>query len=59
MKLLELSTPQRQQRRIALDTLRMSEFGARIMGGMNHEEARAFLLSIGYTAAAIAKLEAA
>ena len=48
---------QRHQKRIALDTLRMSDIGARIMGGMDKPAAREFLRSIGYTAAQIAKME--
>jgi hypothetical protein len=36
----QLDVGARHQLRIARDTLKMSEFGARIMGGMNHAEAR-------------------
>ena len=50
---------QRHQKRIALDTLRMSDIGAQIMGGMDKPAAHNFLRSIGYTAAQLAKLESA
>jgi hypothetical protein len=43
-----LTVPERHQRKIALDTLKMSEAGASIMGGMDHRQAVQFLLSIGY-----------
>ena len=33
----------KHQRRIAIDTLKMSDIGALIMGGMTKEEARTFL----------------
>ena len=36
----ELSVPERHQLKIARDTLKMSDQGAMIMGGMNKEEAR-------------------
>ncbi len=42
-----LSIPESHQKRIAISTLRMSDIGARIMGGMTKEQARAFLKSIG------------
>ena len=35
-----LSVPEKHQLRIARDTLKMSDIGARIMGGMSKEEAR-------------------
>jgi hypothetical protein len=54
----ELSVPQQHQKKIALDTLRMSDEGAMIMGGMSKEEARTFLKSIGYSDERIKKLEA-
>lgn len=53
----ELSVPQQHQLKIAKKTLKMSDAGANIMGGMNKEEARKFLKSIGYTDKQIAKLE--
>ncbi len=53
-----LTTPQVHQKRIAIDTLKMSDAGARIMGGMSKPFARAFLVDpCGWTAARIAKLE--
>ena len=54
-----LDTFQRHQKRIALDTLRMTDVGASIMGGMDKPAARDFLRSIGYAPAQIAKLESA
>jgi hypothetical protein len=35
-----LSVPEKHQLRIARDTLKMSDIGARIMGGMTKDEAR-------------------
>ncbi len=35
-----LSVPEKHQLKIARATLKMSDFGARIMGGMDKEEAR-------------------
>ena len=35
------------QKKIAIATLRMSDVGAMVMGGMTKDEARAFLRSIG------------
>ena len=52
-----LSTPQKHQLKIAKDTLKMSKAGANVMGGMNHDEARKFLKSIGYSDQKIKKLE--
>jgi hypothetical protein len=37
------------QKKIALNTLKMSKIGANILGGMNHKEAVKFLRSIGYS----------
>ena len=54
-----LNVFQRHQKRIALDTLRMSDIGAKIMGGMDKPAAREFLRSIGYAPAQIAKMESA
>ncbi len=48
---------EKHQKRIAISTLKMSDVGASIMGGMNKAEARAFLTKIGYSAARIAKIE--
>ena len=53
----ELSVFDRHQLKIARDTLRMSDAGAAVMGGMNKAEARAFLRRIGWSDSAIAKLE--
>ena len=36
----ELSVPERHQLKIAYATLKMSDIGALIMGGMNKQEAR-------------------
>jgi hypothetical protein len=52
-----LSVPEKHQLRIALQTLKMTDAGANIMGGMNKEEARSFLKSKGYSDQAIQKLE--
>ena len=53
----KLTTPEKHQGKIAIQTLKMSDAGARIMGGMSKEEARNFLRSIGYSSAQIALLE--
>jgi hypothetical protein len=44
-----LTVPEQHQRKIALDTLRMSEVGARIMGGMDHCKAVRLLRDFGYS----------
>jgi hypothetical protein len=44
-----LSVPEQHQRKIALDTLRLSEVGAHIMGGMDHREAVRLLRDFGYS----------
>jgi hypothetical protein len=44
----ELSVFDRHRKKIALDTLKMSDVGARIMGGMTKAEAIEFLQTIGY-----------
>lgn len=54
---MKLDWFQKHRKKIALDTLRMSDAGANIMGGMDKSEARAFLRSIGYTPAQIEKVE--
>jgi hypothetical protein len=56
-ELVGLDVPQKHQKNIAISTLKMSDAGARIMGGMTKEEARAFLKSIGYTDRQIAEIE--
>ena len=48
---------QQHQKKIAISTLKMSDMGANIMGGMSKDEARAFLKSIGYSDSQIAKIE--
>jgi len=57
-KTLALTVPEKHQKRIAIDTLKMSDAGAGIMGGMTKDEARKFLARIGYSEDAIKKLEA-
>jgi hypothetical protein len=52
-----LNVPERHQLKIAKDTLRMSDEGAMIMGGMTKEEAREFLRVHGWLPADINKLE--
>lgn len=47
----------KHQEKIAVDTLKMNDVAANIMGGMTKEEARKFLRSIGYSDEKIAKLE--
>lgn len=42
----ELSVPEKHQLRIAKDTLKMSDVGAMIMGGMTKEEAKEFINKI-------------
>lgn len=51
------SVPQKHQLKIAKDTLKMSDAGARIMGGMSKKEAIEFLKSKGYSDKQIKKLE--
>ena len=45
----ELSVFDKHQFKIARDTLRMSDIGALIMGGMTKPEAREFLARVGWT----------
>jgi len=47
----------KHQIRIAKDTLKLSEFGARIMGGMDHDYARKILGFHGVSQKEIARLE--
>ncbi len=55
----QLSVPESHQFKIAKSTLKMSEIGARIMGGMTKDEARKFLREkAGWSADRIAKFEA-
>jgi hypothetical protein len=44
-----LTVPELHQRRIALNTLRMHEAGAMIMGGMDHIKAVQVLRKFGHT----------
>ena len=48
---------QKHQKKIAISTLKMSDAGASIMGGMSKDEARKFLFSIGYSAQKISEIE--
>jgi hypothetical protein len=48
----------KHQKNIAIKTLKMSDIGARVMGGMTKEEARDFLKSIGWSDGKIRQLEA-
>ena len=43
-----LSIPEKHQLKIARATLRMSEVGAHVAGGMDHLEAVAYLRKIGF-----------
>jgi len=52
-----LSVPEKHQLRIALQTLKMTDAGANIMGGMDKEEARNFLRKKGFSDQQIRKLE--
>lgn len=45
------------QKKIAISTLKMSDAGVNIMGGMNKDEARNFLRKIGYSEQQIARIE--
>ena len=55
---MSLSVPDQHRLKIAKSTLKMSDAGAVIMGGMTKDEARDFLKSIGWSEQRIAKLEA-
>ena len=55
---LPLNVPERHQLAIARSTLRMSDTGAMIMGGMTKEEARQFLRAQGWSDKRIADWEA-
>lgn len=44
-----LTVPEQHRCKIALDTLRLNEVGARIMGGMDHREAVRLLKYFGYS----------
>lgn len=53
----KLSVPEKHQLNIAKKTLKMSDAGANIMGGMTKKEAREFLSKIGYSDKEIKKME--
>ena len=53
----ELSVFDKHQFKIAKDTLRMSDAGAFVMGGMTKPEAREFLAGMGWTKERIAAFE--
>lgn len=59
MKKRELPPAIAHQWSIAMQTLRMNDTAVLIMGGMNKDEARAFLRSVGYSAERIARIETA
>jgi len=52
-----LSVPQKHQKKIAIQTLKMPDPMVGVMGGMDKKQAREFLSSIGYTDREIAKIE--
>lgn len=52
-----MSVFDKHQKRIAKNTLRMSDVGARIMGGMTKPEARRILSRLGLSQTAIDKIE--
>ena len=56
-ELVSLSVFEKHQKQIAIKTLKMSDVGANIMGGMTKKEARDFLRKIGYSDKQIAKIE--
>lgn len=56
-EMVALSVPEQHQKAIALKTLKMNDAMANVMGGMDKEEARAFLKSIGYSDSQIEKIE--
>lgn len=54
----QLSVPEQHQKKIALKTLKLSDAGARIMGGMTKDQARSFLAkTCGWTPERIARAE--
>lgn len=54
---MTLTIPEKHQKRIAVDTLKLSDIGANILGGMDKVQARQFLTKIGYSPVRIAKIE--
>lgn len=53
----KMNVPERHQFKIAKDTLRLSDAGVLIMGGMTKPEARTFLKRIGWSEKRITKYE--
>jgi len=53
----KLTVPEQHQKKIAIQTLKMPDAMVGVMGGMNKEEARAFLKKIGWSDEKIAALE--
>ena len=53
----ELSVFEQHQKNIAISTLKMPDAMVGVMGGMNKNEARAFLKKIGYPDSAIKSIE--
>ena len=55
---MRLTVSQQHQQRVAIHTLKLSDAGARVMGGMTKEEARRFLReTCRWTQTQIQKLE--
>lgn len=52
-----LGVPEQHQKRIAIQTLKMPDAMVGVMGGMDKDEAREFLKSIGWSDARISQLE--
>ena len=53
----ELSNFEKHRKQIALSTLKLSDAGASVMGGMSKKEARDFLRLLGYSDERIKRLE--
>lgn len=54
----KLSVPEKHAFKIAKDTLKMSDAGAKVMGGMTKDEARDFLKNkVGWSDSKIKKFE--
>lgn len=52
-----MNVPEKHQFKIAKDTLRLSDAGAFILGGMTKDQARSFLKRVGWNDKRIAKYE--
>ncbi len=52
-----LTVPEKHQKAVAIQTLKYHDAAVAIMGGMTKEQARLFLMTIGYSKEQIAKLE--